>query len=539
MKHIKTYKDKNVLILGAGLSGIYGAELLRKLGAKVTIIDSKPLSKFSKSAHQKLTKLSEEQIVININHQGVNQKQYAKNLIPKYHYEAVDVKGICEAKLKKGKYDLLVKSPGIPYTNPIVHTCQKLNIPITVEVEIASEVNPGRLFCVTGSNGKTTTTMLITRMLNAKYQELFDAITHNGKNHTQLKFINLDDNCKADNKIDFSKPNSDIIKQIKHNHPFTFPTANDAGNIGISASKTAEHMSSVDTMVMEISSFMLASIIHLHPHIAVITNIYSNHLDWHKTRANYVHDKMNITKNQNKNDYLVMNFNSEEWRELSQESRAKVIPFCTNGYTKQGAYEENGKLYFRGRYVMDARDINIHGQYNVENTLAAIAVAKLNGVSNQAIQHVMKTFKGASNRNQYVTTYHGRTFFNDSKSTDVESTQAAVNSFSRPEILLLGGLDRGYPLSAFNKLVPDLKKHVRGVVAFGQTRYLMTGVAKEAGIKNIGRTTDLPSAVRIAYKISKPNDIILLSPANASWDQYPNFEVRGKAYREAIKKVIR
>ena len=454
---MNNYNNKKILILGAGMSGLNAAKILYKLGAKVTISDNKPLSKLP----------------------------HAKRLSQRLGIKLIT--GRQSPQILNHHYDLMIKNPGISYDYPVVKRALAIKLPMIAEVEIASELNPGELINVTGSNGKTTTVMLITRMLNRHFR---------------------------DNK------------------------AYDAGNIGIPASAVVQKMSARDTMVMEISSFMLLEITALHPHIAVITNIFSNHLDYHKTRANYVRAKMRITKNQTGNDYLVMNFNSAEWRNLSRLSKAKVVPFCTNGSSTNGAYEKDGKLYFRNEYIMKAADIKIHGQYNVENALAAIAVAKIKGCSNHDISAVLTSFSGASNRNQYVLTYQGRTFFNDSKSTDVESTQAAVESFNQPEVLLLGGLDRGYRMKYFGKLIPALRKHVKAVVAFGQTKRLMVRLAQAAGIKQVKMVDTLDQAVPAAYQMSTKDNIVLLSPANASWDQYPNFEVRGAHYIDDIKKMI-
>lgn len=460
MKDVKTYQGKKILVLGAGLSGVNAAKLLTQLGAHVTISDNKPLAKLPK----------------------------AKSLAD--HSSVQLVAGSQTPAILTSDYDLMVKNPGISYDNPVVQKALKMHLPMMVEVELASEINPGHLICVTGSNGKTTTVMLITRMLNRLFK-----------------------------------------KQGKH--------AYDAGNIGISASMTAEKMKAQDTMVMEISSFMLLGITNLHPDTAVITNIAANHLDYHKTRANYVRSKMRITKNQTAQDHLVLNYNTKEMQKLGHLSKAQVVPFCTNGATKAGAYEEDGKLYFKGTYIMDAKDIHIHGQYNVENALAAIAVASMRGVAPEDMAEVLKTFQGASNRNHYVLTYKKRIFFNDSKSTDAESTMAAVESFHHPEVLLLGGLDRGYRMPYFKKILPDLKKYVRGVVTYGQNKEVMAKVAKAAGVPHIKVVDTLDQAVPAAYQISNPDNVILLSPANASWDQFPNFEVRGARYVKDIKQMIK
>ncbi|UQS86434.1 UDP-N-acetylmuramoyl-L-alanine--D-glutamate ligase [Nicoliella spurrieriana] len=451
MKQISSYQNKNILVLGAGKSGINAANLLVKLGAKVTINDSKPANKLS----------------------GLNQLNPSINVITGGHPD----------NLLDSKFDLMVKNPGIPYDNVVVQRASALRMPIITEVELASEINDGDLVCVTGSNGKTTTTTMITKMLN----------------------------------------------QDRHSG-----TAYSVGNIGISASKVAEQINPGDTMVMEISSFMLLGITTLHPHIAVLTNIFANHLDYHKTRENYVKAKMRITMNQNENDYFVVNFDSNELQQLSKQSRAKVVPFSRLAKSRDGAYEENGKLYFQSNYIMDAKDIRIPGEQNVENALAAITVAKIVGKSDQSIKHVLTTFGGVRHRVQYVLSANGRKYYNDSKATDIEATQMALRGFKAPIILLAGGLDRGY---TFDKLVPDLAEHVKGIVLFGQTKYLLKDAAEKAGIRQIKLVNTLDEAVPVAESMSAPGDIVLLSPANASWDQFETFEVRGDEFIKDVEQL--
>jgi UDP-N-acetylmuramoylalanine--D-glutamate ligase len=287
-------------------------------------------------------------------------------------------------------------------------------------------------------------------------------------------------------------------------------------------------------MVTELSSFMLCGIQTLHPHIAVITNIYSTHLDYHGSRENYVKAKMRITMNQTANDYLVINWDSEEWRQLSKQSQATVVPFSRQANTKDGAYEEAGKLYFKDEYIMDAADIRIPGDHNVENALAAIAVAKLQAVPTAGIVQVLKTFTGVRHRTQYVETYQDRQFYNDSKATNLVSTEMALKGFDQPVILLAGGLDRG---NTFEKLAPALKAHVKTLIVFGETAEKMADAGRLAGIQDIEFTDNCETAVPIAWQHSQAGDIIMLSPACASWDQYPNFEVRGDRFIKAIEQL--
>lgn len=379
-------------------------------------------------------------------------------------------------------FDVVVKNPGIPYDNPLVAKFVAQKTPIITEAELGWEIFDGHLVSVTGSNGKTTTTTLTQLMLAKSSQH-----------------------------------------QVKY-----------AGNIGVSFSKVAEKMGPDDTLVTELSSFQLLGCPTIHPHIAIITNIFSNHLDYHKTRENYINAKLNITRNQTKDDYLIMNWDRDEWQEIARRSRATIVPFSRLDKSHAGAYEEDGVIYWRGEKIMKAADIRLIGPQNVENALAAIAAAKLSGVSNEDIISVLTTFGGVRHRLQYVMDYQGRRFYNDSKSTDIEATEVALAGFTQPVILLAGGLDRGY---TFERLIPYFQKHVKAIIVFGQCKDKMRAAAEQAHIPTILESENAVTAVPVAWKVSAPGDVILLSPANASWDQFPSFEVRGDKFIEAVEKL--
>lgn len=379
-------------------------------------------------------------------------------------------------------FDVVVKNPGIPYDNPLVAKFVKQGTPIITEAELGWQIFDGHLISITGSNGKTTTTTL-----------------------TQLM----------------------IAENAKHQVKY-------AGNIGVSFSKVAEQLGPDDTLVTELSSFQLLGAPTIHPHIAIITNIFSNHLDYHKTRENYINAKLNITRNQTKNDFLVINWDRDEWQKISRRSQATIVPFSRLNKSHEGSYVEDGIIYWRGEKVMKAEDIRLIGPQNVENALAAIAAAKLSGVSNEAIVKVLTTFSGVRHRLQYVTEYQDRLFYNDSKSTDIEATEVALQGFKRPVVLLAGGLDRGY---TFERLVPYFKQHVKAIVVFGECKDKMKDAAQQAEIPTIIESKDAITAVPEAWKLSEPGDVILLSPANASWDQFPSFEVRGDKFIEAVEKL--
>ena len=452
MKMIDDYKQKDVLVLGAGKSGTNAAKVLKELGANVTLNDAKDRSD--------LPELNE------IEDLGIET-----------------ITGGHPDDLLARHFDVLFKNPGIPYDNPVVAAAENKQIPIITEVELAAKITDAEIIGVTGSNGKTTTVTMIANILNQQRDK---------------------------------------------------GTAFAAGNIGIPATEVAQKATKDDTIVLELSSFMLLGIKELHPHVAVLTNIFSNHLDYHKTRENYVNAKMRITMNQTADDFFVVNFDNEEWRNLSSKSNATVVPFSRESVTDKGAYERDGKLYYNDEFIMDADDIKVPGKQNVENALAAIATAKALGKSNLAITNVLETFKGVRHRLQFVLESDGRRFYNDSKATDIEATQIALEGFDKPIVLIAGGLDRGY---TFDKLVPQLKEHVKAAVLYGETKELLEDAAKKAGVDDIQIVDTLAEAVPKAYADSDSGDIILLSPANASWDQFKTFEERGDKFVKEVENL--
>lgn len=451
MKNIDDYQNKNILVLGAGMSGINASKLLKQLNANVWLNDANPL------------------------------KSDAKEELEKIGVEVIDAKQSPKI-LDDYNFDLIVKNPGIFYDNELIKEAIKRNIPITVEVEIASQVSEAPIVGVTGSNGKTTVSTMINDILN---------------------------------------------EERTNGHSYV------AGNIGVPASTVTTKATKDDDIVLELSSFMLVGIKTLHPHIAVLNNVFSNHLDYHKTRKNYVNAKMRITENQDEDDFFVVNFDNEEWRELSKRSKAKVVPFSYDAVSTDGAYVKDEQIFFKDEFVMNVDEIRVPGQQNVQNALAAIAVAKIMGKSNSAIKKALSTFGGVRHRVQYVLTADGRKFYNDSKATDIEATQVALRSFKDNVVLIAGGLDRGY---TFEKLEKDFADHVKAITLFGETKDLLADTAKKAGVKNIKIVNNMKEAVDEAWAMSEEGDIVLLSPANASWDQYDTFEQRGDEFIQLVEQ---
>ena len=389
------------------------------------------------------------------------------------------------ANLMEDSFDLVVKNPGIPYDNPVIQKALKQKLPVITEVEVAASVMEASIIGVTGTNGKTTTTSIIHEMLNQK-------------------------------RVSGS--------------------AYAIGNIGVPASQLALSLKSDDDAVIELSSFQLMGTPTLKPHIAALLNLYEAHLDYHGSQEAYEEAKMNIMRNQTSEDVTIYNKDQPHLERLVKEnSNAQLLPFSRKEYLENGTSVKEGNIYFKGEVVAKVSDIFIQGFHNLENMLAAISVVKLKGVSNETIQSVMRQFHGVKHRTQFIGEYKGRIFYNDSKATNIEATENALAGFDQPVILLAGGLDRG---NSFDSLLPDLKEHVKALITFGETADLMVEVAKKAGITQIKKVEDVTEAVPAAYAMSAVDDIILLSPAAASWDQYDNFEIRGDIFIEAVNNLI-
>ncbi|XBG73617.1 UDP-N-acetylmuramoyl-L-alanine--D-glutamate ligase [Enterococcus cecorum] len=379
-------------------------------------------------------------------------------------------------------FSLMVKNPGIPYTHPMVARALELHIPVITEVELAYLISEAPIIGITGTNGKTTTTTMIATILN--------------ENRTKGQ-------------------------------------ARLSGNIGYPASSVAQEATNDDELVMELSSFQLKGTQSFPPHIAVITNLYEAHIDYHQTRADYVASKWKIQANMTADDYLVLNWQQEEVRELAKTTQAQVVAFSTTEKV-DGAYLLDGNLYYKDELVMPADQLGVPGSHNIENALAAIAVAKLMHVENSAIQTALSQFHGVKHRTQFIKEIAGVRYYNDSKATNILATQKALAGFDLSKVVLLvGGLDRG---NSFDALIPSLKG-LKAIILFGETKDKLADAAKQAGITSITMTENVETAVPIATKLAQAGDIVLLSPTNASRDQYPNFEVRGDKFIAAIEKI--
>lgn len=384
-------------------------------------------------------------------------------------------------ELLSESFELVIKNPGIPYHNPMVARAIELAIPVITEVELAYQISEAPFVAVTGTNGKTTTTTLIYEML----------------------------------RLGEKKP---LI----------------AGNIGTVACEVAEDATAENVIVIEMSSFQLMGIQEFRPKIAVLTNLFDTHLDYHGTRQAYLEAKLNVFRNQTSEDYVIYNGNQTEYAEAVRKSTSTSVAFAIDQTSDNQAdvYVQDGWVYFRADKVVEVKKIVLPGRHSLENILAAIAAVKLLGVENAAIEEVLTTFQGVEHRFQFVKEVDGRRFYNDSKATNIVAASKALEAFETPTILLAGGLDRG---NEFGELKPYLKC-VKLMVTFGETAAKLERVAKELNIETL-RVKDVAEAVPVAYQHSAIGDCVLLSPACASWDQYRTFEERGQVFVTAVEQL--
>ena len=449
MKKITMFEHKKVLVLGLAKSGVAAAELLHKLGAFVTVNDAKPFEE--NDAAKRLLE------------QGMN-------VICGRHPEAL---------LDEG-FELVVKNPGIPYSNIIVKDALQRNIPVWTEVELAYLISEAPMVGITGSNGKTTTTTLLFNILNE------------GK-----------------------------LKPLI------------AGNIGTVACGVAEEAEKDNVIVTELSSFQLMGTNAFKPHIAIWTNLFEAHIDYHGSMEEYAKAKFNVTRNQDENDYLIYNADQEIVATFAAKSKAKKVPFSSTQILERGISCDDEAIYWNGEAFMQRDIIALPGKHNVENVMCAIAVAKLMDCPQEAMEHVLATFAGVEHRTQFVKELNGRKFYNDSKATNTLATRSALSAFKQPIVLLAGGLDRGHSFEDLREFMPN----VHAVVVSGETADRFAEFAKSCGVETIEKAEWIEDAVEKAYALSKEGDVVLLSPACASWDQYSRFEVRGERFVNAVEKL--
>ena len=444
-------KGKKILVVGLGKSGFAAALFLRHKGAQVTVSDVRSAESLAKE----IPALLEEGIMVEAGGHGL---------------------------LTFRRQDLIVVSPGVPLDTPELVQAKNLGRPVIGELELAARFLKGRILAITGSNGKTTTTVLAGEILQAA----------------------------------------------------GFPTLV-AGNIGVPVVGLIEESTDSTWSVLEVSSFQLESTEQFHPAIAVILNITPDHLDRHGTFENYALAKERIFAAQEAGDYVVLNADNIRAAEAAGRSRARVYWFSIEHGVEQGAWVEGGEVVYRSapgaeiEFIMPLGNIPLKGEHNVENVLAAICACRLAGAPTGAIRRAIEGFKAVEHRLEYVATINGVEYYNDSKATNVDATAKAVAAFSSGIHLILGGKDKGSDYRVLSQL---LRERVRAVYTIGSAAAKIESHLR--GVVPIQACETLANAVNAAAGAARAGEIVLLAPACSSFDQFDNYEHRGRLFKELV-----
>ena len=446
---------KHITVIGAARSGVAVAQLLKESGAIVFVSDS--------GAAEKLN------------------TQIANLTSLEIEYE---VGGHTDRVLES---EMIVISPGVPSNIAVIQEAHRRGIPVLSELELASRFCPAPIIAVTGTNGKTTTTTLIGRML------------HDAKK-----------------------------KHIV------------AGNIGTAFSSVVKELDERSVAVLEVSSFQLDNIETFHPNVSMILNITPDHLDrYDHSFENYSASKSRIFENQTKEDVLIYNNDDEATRERVQRDavlRVRTLGFGVKQQFAEGAFVENNTLVtvIDGKHtpIIETDQISIRGRHNLYNAMAATLAAQSIGIGVPSIRATLKNFKGVEHRLEFVRDVNGVKYVNDSKATNVDSVWYALQSFTEPIVLLLGGRDKGNDYSKLDTLVA---RHVKAIVAIGESAEKVYGAFN--GKKTVVKAGSMAEAIAQASVLAVSGDVVLLSPACASFDWFENYEHRGKIFKQIVNEL--
>jgi len=447
-------KNKRVLVVGLGKSGLSAAMFLRARGARVTVSDARSAVAL---AHE----------------------------IPALLDAGIMVESGGHGLLTFRRQDLIVVSPGVPTDTPEVQQTKAFGMPIIGEVELASRFLQGKIVAITGSNGKTTTTTLVGKIFS-------DA---------------------------------------------GLPTLV-GGNIGLPVIDLVAKSTPETTSVLEVSSFQLETIEDFHPHIAVVMNITPDHLDRHGSFENYAAAKTRITERQTAEDFLVLNAENKATQMVAAKTKAQIFWFSLRRPVKQGTFVHGESIVFvahegaKAEPVMPVDEIHLKGSHNVENVLAAVCAARLAGIPAETIRHAVGAFKAVEHRLELVKTVRGVEFYNDSKATNVDAAMKAVASFGGGIHLILGGKDKDSDYGTMSDL---LKERVKAVYTIGSAAEKIE--RQLHGVVKMVQAGTIQTAVQEAAKAAVAGDVVLLSPACSSFDQFENYEHRGRVFREVVNEL--
>lgn len=486
-KQIMELSGKKVLVVGCGKSGIGAAAFLLREGAYPVLFDEND-------------KLSVEKVWLSLSEKikacccgedcQLSREEKDNPGSPKGAFQTASGNS---AKIYVGELpekiseetELLVLSPGVPADTDFVEGFRMRGVPVWGEIELAYQREKGRVVAITGTNGKTTTTTLVGEIM---------------AHHFETSFV--------------------------------------MGNIGYPYTDIAERTTEASVTVGEISSFQLETIEHFHPIVSAILNITPDHLNRHHTMENYIAVKNNITKNQGPGDICVLNYENEATRKLGENCPAKVLYFSSKRRLENGAcligediyLAKDGKL----EKLMSIHEMKLVGLCNVENVMAAILIAETMKIPREEYLEVIRLFQAVEHRIEFVDSVNGVDYYNDSKGTNPDAAIQGIRAMSRPTLLIGGGYDKG---STFDEWMDAFDGKVKLLVLIGQTKEKIAACARSHGFQNIVFAETFEEAFQICADRAVPGDAVLLSPACASWGMFPNYEVRGKLFKEMVHKL--
>ena len=448
-------EGKRVLVFGAGISGIGAADLLCKVGACPVIYDG-------------------------------NDKQDPEAIKARLEQpENVDIiLGELSEEARK-TLDLVVMSPGVPTDLPIVKTLRAQGLPIWGEVELAYQMGKGKVLAITGTNGKTTTTAMLGKIM------------------------------------------SDYLDSVYV-----------VGNIGTPYTSVALDTKEETVTVAEISSFQLETIQDFQPAVSAILNITEDHLNRHHTMEEYIRVKELIVKNQTAEDYCILNYEDEVLREFGRHIVPKTVYFSSVRKLDEGIYLDGDLIVLKTADeeipLVHTGELKLLGQHNFENVMAASAMAYYAGVSVENIRKSICAFTAVEHRIEYVMEKNGVAYYNDSKGTNPDAAIKGIQAMNRPTLLIGGGYDKG---SSYDEWLNSFDGKVRYLVLIGQTRDKIKEAAERLGVCPCILCENLEEAVKICAEKANPGDAVLLSPACASWGQFDNYEQRGDMFKEYVRAL--
>ncbi len=449
------FKNKKVLVIGMGKSGIAAAQVLKKRQAIVTACD-------------------------------IKNPDLMPEAIEELHKDNINVLVGSYPDLVEENYDIIVVSPGVPLTIPPIQAALNGNIPVIGEVELAYLIKKPNLqmFAITGTNGKTTTTALLQAILE---KGGFNAVV--------------------------------------------------GGNIGNPLTLLVDEMDD-GIIAVEVSSFQLETTNAFKPYISSILNITPDHLDRHHTMEHYVNAKVKIFKNQSKQNFTILNYDDELVKKLAPETRGKVVYFSTKYHLPAGVFIKDGIItaHIDNNVISlcNTKDVCLKGKHNLENILCATTIALLAGVDKVDIISSLKSFKGVRHRLEEVLTLNNVLYINDSKATNPESAIKAIEAFARPIILIAGGKNKG---ASFNNFARIIKEKVKTLILLGEAKEEIKSAVMALDYMNIYEVKDMAEGVELANKLASTNDVVLLSPACASWDMFDNYEQRGDIFCNLVHSL--